>query len=69
MKKVTQYKCELCGTLYADQTDCEACEKQRKVPCGITRVDHRAKKLCPGYPPYILVRFEDGSERKYKREG
>ena len=40
MKKVTQYKCELCGTLYADQTDCEACEKQHKVPCGIIKILH-----------------------------
>lgn len=28
MKKVTQYKCEICGTLYAQESDCKACEKQ-----------------------------------------
>lgn len=69
MKKVTQYKCEICGTLYAQESDCKACEKQHKVPIEVVRADHRAAKLCPCYPPYILVRFTDGSERKYKREG
>lgn len=69
MKSVTQYKCEVCGTLYADKNDCMECEKQHKIPCHIVKSDHRAMKLCPKYPPYIIVRFEDGSERKYKREG
>ena len=69
MKKVTQYKCEFCGTLYAQESDCKACEKQHKVPVEIVRADFRAMKLCPGYPPYVLLRFSDGSERKYKREG
>lgn len=27
------------------------------------------KAVCAGYPPHIIVRFDDGSERKYKREG
>ena len=38
------------------------------MPVEVVRADHRAAKLCPGYPPYILVKFTDGSERKYKRE-
>ena len=53
MKKVTQYKCE----------------KQHRIPAEIVRADHRAKGVCAGYPPHIIVRFDDGSERKYKREG
>lgn len=69
MKKITQYKCEICGTLYADENDCKACERQHKIPLNVVSAIHRAQKLCPGYPPYIIVRFDDGSERKYKREG
>ena len=70
VKKVTQYKCEICGTLYADESECAKCESQHKIPSSIVRVDHRGKGICNGgYPPYILVSFRDGSERKYKREG
>lgn len=69
MKKVTQYKCEICGTMYAVESDCTRCEKQHRIPVSIVKADHRAHKLVPGYPPYILVKFNDGSERRYKREG
>lgn len=32
MKEVKQYKCEYCGTLYADKSECAACEKQHTTP-------------------------------------
>lgn len=69
MKAVTQYKCEVCGTLYAVKENCIACERQHKIPCEIVGAHHRAKDVCAGYPPHITVRFADGSERKYKLEG
>lgn len=46
MKEVKQYKCEYCGTLYADKSECAACEKQHAVPCKIVAVHHRAKGVC-----------------------
>ena len=69
MKSVTQYKCDVCGTLYADKGACADCEKQHRIPAEIVRADHRAKGVYACYPPHIIVRFDDGSERKYKREG
>lgn len=69
MKEITQYKCEICGTLYAEKTECEKCEKQHKIPNSIVKADFRAAKSYPGYPPYIIVKFNDGSEKKYRREG
>ncbi len=65
MKSVTQYKCDVCGTLYADKGACAACEKQHRIPAEIVR----AEGVYACYPPHIIVRFDDGSERKYKREG
>lgn len=69
MTEVTKYKCDLCGTLYTSKLACDECEKQHQIPDKIVRADHRAMKSVPGYPPYIYVKFKDGSERKYKREG
>lgn len=54
MKSVTQYKCDVCGTLYADKGACADCEKQHKIPAEIVRADHRAKGVCAGYPPHII---------------
>lgn len=65
MKEVKQYKCEYCGTLYADKSECAACEKQHTVPCKIVAVHHRAKCVCAVYPPRIDVGFSDGSVQHY----
>ena len=65
MKEVKQYKCEYCGTLYADKSECAACEKQHAVPCKIVAVHHRAKGVCAVYPPRIDVGFSDGSVQHY----
>ena len=67
MKEVKQHKCEYCGTLYADKSECAACEKQHAVPCKIVAVHHRAKGVCAVYPPRIDVGFSDGSVQHYER--
>lgn len=69
VKKVTQYKCEICGTLYSVESECTKCEIQHRIPQSIVRADHRAMGIVPAYPHSIIVKFDDGSERKYKREG
>lgn len=69
MKEVKQYKCEVCGTLYADKGECAACEKQHCIPSGIERAFHRPKGVCAKYPPKIHVRFSDGTIHEYEKRG
>lgn len=68
MKPIMQYKCEVCGTLYADKDKCMECEKQHQIPCKIVAAQHRPKGVSAIYPPHITVSFSDGSERSYKLE-
>ena len=35
MRKVEHYICELCGTEYAEQRQCEICENSHKQPLRI----------------------------------
>lgn len=66
MKKVTQYKCEICGTLYSEETVCTECESQHKIPVSIVKAHHRAKGIKPKYPQFITIKFNDESEREYR---
>lgn len=68
MKKVEQYRCDLCGTLYAEKAKCEACEKQH-VPCvGIAAQRHRPVQAAGKYPPKIIVTMADGTTQVYERK-
>lgn len=67
MKTIEQYKCEYCGTLYADRNECEACEKQHVYPKCIKAAQFRPRKVCAKYPPHIVIEFEDGTIQDYER--
>ena len=58
MQEITQYKCEFCGTLYADKKECDECEKA---------VQFKPRKVCAKYPPHITVEFNDGTIQRYER--
>lgn len=67
MKEIKQYKCELCGTLYAEKSECEACEKQHVSPKRIKVAQFKPRKVCAKYPPRIVIEFEDGTVCNYER--
>lgn len=67
MKEAAYYKCEFCGTLYADKKECDECEKQHVAPKCITGVEFRPRKVCAKYPPRITVEFHDGTIQRYER--
>lgn len=66
MKMVERYKCDTCGTLYADAETCERCERQHVKPVEIHGVEHRPMRSVPHYPEKITVLFDDGEKRKYR---
>ena len=66
MKEVKHYKCEVCGTLYANEKECDACEKQHRMPVEIKSAKHLPKKVSAKYPTQINIKFDDGSTRTYK---
>lgn len=65
MKEIKQYKCEVCGAVYADKSTCEECEKQHRVPAEIERAYHLPMYASVKYPTKIIVKFDDGSTRTY----
>lgn len=68
MKEIMQYKCERCGTLYEDKDRALKCEKGHKLATKIVSVNYmRHIYDNTGYPNKILVEFDDGTTKEYKR--
>ena len=55
MKKVEQFKCDFCGTLYASKEACFECESQHVVAFDIVSHRHMPKHVSAKYPPRIEV--------------
>lgn len=67
MKLLNQYKCEICGTVYADKAKCEECEAGHKKVKKITSKTYRSININKtGFPDKITVASEDGKEALYK---
>ena len=66
MKTLEQYKCDVCGTVYADKRKCEACETGHKKPTKITDRKYRAiGDDATGFPYRITVETRDGEKAIY----
>ena len=66
MKTLEQYKCDVCGTVYADKRKCEACETGHKKPMKIT--DRKYEPIgieTTGFPSKIAVETQDGEKAIY----
>lgn len=61
MKVETKYVCEICGAVYSDKNDCEACEQGHLVNLKI--VSFKQGKLYMKWPQYITVQIEETGER------
>ncbi|WP_286153601.1 hypothetical protein [Sporofaciens musculi] len=73
MRKVEHYICELCGTEYAEQRQCEICENSHKQPLRIVKANYNSNlKDETGFPVSIDVEFGSGKSGKivtYQRKG
>ena len=63
MKEVKQYKCDHCGALYANKSECEVCKVQHAIPRKIVEVLHIVKGV---YTQRIDVEFDNGAFRSYE---
>lgn len=67
MKKVEQFKCDYCGTLYKDRSECAKCEDQHVTAVEIVVQRHFPAKVHAKYPPRIDVKMSDGTVSVYER--
>lgn len=68
MKEIKQYKCEHCGIIYADKDRALECEKGHKFATKIVSVHYPPYASDNmGYPNKILVEFNNGITKEYKR--
>lgn len=68
MKEQKLYVCEFCGTQYKEKQSALNCEKNHKIPSGITKTKyHAAKCVEDGYPDRIEIKFNDGKTIWYKK--
>lgn len=68
MKKVEKYRCEICGTEYADRKTAEECEKGHKTIEKIRDARYQPRSMNgKGYPVSIDVLMSDGQTVTYKR--
>ena len=69
MRQVTQYQCEICGTMYNDVDKCEACENGH---VAVNQVQsYRYIPINQGanskYPVSVTILMEDGTTATFKR--
>ena len=69
MRQVTQYQCEICGTMYNDTEMCEVCEASH---VGVDSVQsYRYIPVNQGanskYPVSVTIQMEDGTTATFKR--
>lgn len=68
MKTVTLWRCETCGTNYADKESAQNCEKNHKKEIQKVAMTHKPYKADhSGYPVKLSITFEDDKTIMYKR--
>lgn len=66
MKKLQQYQCECCGTVYSDKVAAMKCEAFHKTAVNVSGQKHYSMGMGNPYPQKIIVTFADGTERQYE---
>ena len=68
MQEIKRYRCDCCGTEYANRENAKACEKNHKRPTLFVAARYISKgQNDSGYPVTITVRMSDGTLQTYKR--
>ena len=61
-KKISLFKCDICGTTYPDEGEAYICESSHTEAIRIKNTDYRP--MLP-YPKKIAVEFENGQTMMY----
>ena len=67
MTIIDSFRCDLCGTVYATEEECQKCEAFHVLPEGIQQVAFRSyigQRI--GVPDFMIVAMKDGSLQEYK---
>ena len=68
MKKLTQFQCEICRTVYNNERDAKLCEENHKTIVAVIKAQYQPYSVdASGYPQSIEVQMSDGKFIKYKR--
>lgn len=68
MKKLEQFQCEFCHTIYREKSAAKECEKNHCSPIKILFCDYQAKGVnATGYPNRIDIEMSNGKIATYKR--
>lgn len=66
MKRLQQYQCECCGTVYSDKTMAMKCEAFHKMATNVSGQKHYSMGMGNPYPQKLLISFRDGSACRYE---
>ncbi len=68
MKKLTQFQCEICHTIYNNEKDAKLCEENHKSIVAVVRTKNQPRTIdASGYPQSIEVQMSDGKFVVYHR--
>lgn len=67
MKRLDIFKCDFCGTLYKDKSECVKCEDQHVSAVAVVKQHHLPMNVAAKYPHRIEVKMSDGSISIYER--
>lgn len=65
LKKLKQYQCEICNTVYNSENECQKCETAHNRIKQCIQANYNAYKNNGAYPKNIIIEFENGIKAKY----
>ena len=70
MKKIVQYKCEICGLTYFTEIEAINCEAKHGTPREIIKQNYKYTDMIYGYPRFINIKMSNGKlcEYAYSKE-
>lgn len=69
MIEVTQYKCEICGTIYDNAETCEKCEAYHTDVNKVSEYKYHPRGVGPEakYPYAVVLKMDDNTLLTFKR--
>ena len=68
MKRLSQFQCEVCHTIYNNAKDAKLCEENHKTVAVVVRTKNQPRTIdASGYPQSIEVMMSDGKFIVYHR--
>ena len=63
-----QYQCDICHTVYSDESACKFCESSHKIPVKIVGYKFNSIKNNGQYPKTIIIEFADVTTKTLRHE-